>query len=262
MRLIDIHEEVEQSDVTREELLKQIHDTIDTIPTFRIPVTNGDVLLNVRKGKIQTDGQIELSVSFYPTEPECNENMFKEPLEYFIKELLQKIEDTVRRSDPSILSGINISLDTYLMYYKEGIINFTQRSYLDRSDIASVLSNINLLDALTNLDLSLSDHVIPTDRLPRFEPGYSLAMDKAIKRVRSVYKAYEKGTFKGKPYTLGKNRLITILQGDNSWDQNTRTIYPNFTLVCNKGIVTYDGDQTELVDILTKKFEHFGIQFN
>lgn len=262
MRLIDIHEQVEQSDVTREELLKQIHDTVDSIPSFKIPVTNGNVLLSVRKSKIETEGQIEIGINFYPTEPECNENMFKEPLEYFIKELLTRIEDTVKRTDPSILSGINISLDFYLTYYKEGIINFTQRNYLDRSDIVSILSNVNLLDALTNLDLSLSDHVIPTDRLPRFEPGYGLAMDKAIKRVRSIYKAYEKGTFKGKPYDIGKISVMTIVQSSDSWDPNTRTIYPNFDLVCNKGIVTYDGDQTELVNILTKKFSHFGITFN
>lgn len=262
MKLIDIHEEVDQSNVTMEELLEVIYDSVDSIPTFRIPVTNGNVLINVRKDKIKIDGQIELVIYFHPTEPECNENMFREPLEYFIKKLLIRIEDTVKRTDPSILSGINISLDTYIMYYKEGIINFTIRNYLDRSDIVSILSNITLLDALTNLDLSLSDHVIPVDRLPKFEPGYSLAMDKAIKRIKTIYTAYQKGTFKDKPYDIGKLYLITITQTTESWDPNTRTIYPNFHLVANKGEVTYDGDQTELIKILTKKFGHFGITFN
>lgn len=262
MRLIDIHEEVDQSNVTREELLEVIYNSVGDIPTFRIPVTNGNVLINVRKDKIKTDGQIELVINFYPTEPECNENMFKEPLEYFIKELLIRIEDTIKRTDSSILSGINISLEAYIMYYKEGIINFIVRNYLDRSDIVSLLSDITLLDVLTNLDLSLSDHVIPVDRLPKFEPGYSLAMDKAIKRIKTIYTAYQKGTFKDKPYDIGKMTLMTIPQTMESWDPNTRTIYPNFHLVVSKGEVTYDGDQTELIKILTRKFEHFGITFN
>lgn len=262
MRLIDIHEEVEKSNVTREELLQLIHDTVYSIPSFNIPVTNGKIIINVGRAKILTEGLVELGINFTPIEPECNENMFKEPLEYFIKELLQKIEDTVKRTDPSILSGIHISIDRYIMFYKEGIINFVARAYLDRADSVSILSDVNLLDAITNLDSALYDHVIPMDRLPRFEPGYGLAMDKAIKRMSNIYKAYQKGKFKDKPYELGGVGTRTVSHTGDAWDPNTRTIYPNFVLVMTQSPhITYDGDKTELIDVLKKKFKHFDIEF-
>ena len=52
MRLTSIQEELEQSTVTREELLKLINDTVYNIQSFRVPVTNGTVSLMVSRQKI------------------------------------------------------------------------------------------------------------------------------------------------------------------------------------------------------------------
>jgi hypothetical protein len=262
MRLIDIHEELEQSNVTREELLDRIYNSVLGIPSFRVPVTNGNITLSVSRKDILEKGKIEIGVHYYPIEPECNENMFKEPVKMFLIELFKKLEHTLKSTDPTILSGININYYGYTMFYKEGIINFLTRDYLTNLDRVNIISDINFLDAYTNLDLALSDLVIPMDRLPRFGDGYSLAMDKAIKRVNTIYMAHQKGKFRGLPYELRKTPTISILQNYNSsWDEYSRVLLPIFDLAVSSTI-KYDGDQSELRSALIKKFEHFGILFN
>ncbi len=262
MRLTSIQEELEQSTVTREELLKLIYDTVHNIQSYRVPVTNGNITLSVSRKDILEKGKIEIGVHYYPIEPECNENMFMEPMKMFLMELFKRLEHTLKSTNPTILSGININYYGYTMFYKEGIINFLTREYLTNLDRVNLISDINFLDAYTNIDLALSDLVIPTDRLPKFGEGYSLAMDKAIKRVNTIYMAHQKGKFRGLPYELRKNPTISILQNYNSsWDEYSRVLLPIFDLAVSSAI-EYEGDQTELRSALIKKFEHFGILFN
>ena len=263
MRLIDIHEELEQSNITREELLNQIHNILYSINTFRVPVTNGTASLIVPKQIILEEGRIGFSVSYYPIEPECNENMFKEPMVHFLKELFETLDEILKKTDPTILSGIKINYIGYTMYYKEGILNFISRDFITRLDKVNIMSDISLLDAYTNLDLALSDLVIPMDRLPRFGEGYSLAMDKAIKRIKTIYLAHKKGKFRGLPYQLPDNPVMTVHQNQNSsWDEHSRVLLPIFDLSVRVRLIEYEGDQSELSNALVKKFEHFGIQFN
>jgi hypothetical protein len=110
--------------------------------------------------------------------------------------------------------------------------------------------------------LALSDLVIPMDRLPKFSPAYGMAMDRAIKRIKTIYLAHQKGKFKGLPYRLTDNPTITVLQNYNSsWDADSRVLLPIFDLAVSSAIY-YEGDQSELRSALIKKFEHFGILFN
>jgi hypothetical protein len=263
MRLIDIQEELEQSNVTREDLLNQINDILYSIKTFRVPVTNGVASLSISKQKLLEEGRIEIGVAYYPIEPECNENMFKEPMEFFLKELFETLDEILKKTDPTILSGIKINYYSYFVYYKEGVLNFIGRDFITHLDKVNIMSDINLLDAYTNLDLALSDHVIPMDRLPRFGEGYSLAMDKAIKRIKTIYLAHKKGKFKGLPYQLTDNPVMTVHQNVNSsWDEYSRVLLPIFDLSVSVSSIEYEGDRVELRNALIKKFEHFGIQFN
>lgn len=262
MRLTSIQEELEQSTITREELLNQINDIVYTIQSFRVPVTNGTVTLTVSRQKILENGQIEIGVGYHPIEPECHENMFKEPMEVYLKELFKTLKHTLKSTDPTILSGININYFSYVMYYKEGILNFISRDFLSNLDKANILSTVNFLDAYNNLDLALSDLVIPMDRLPKFSPAYSMTMDRAIKRIKTIYHAHHKGNFKGLPYTLTDNPTMTVHQNHNSsWDTSSRVLLPIFDLSVSATIY-YGGDKSELRNVLIKKFEHFGIQFN
>jgi hypothetical protein len=263
MRLTSIQEELEQSNVTREDLLNQINDILYSIKTFRVPVTNGSVSLSISRKKLLEEGRIEIGVAYYPIEPECNENMFKEPMEFFLKELFNRLDQTLKSTDPTILSGIKINYYSYVMYYKEGILNFISRDLINRLDKVSVMSDVIFLDAYNNIDLALSDHVIPMDRLPRFGEGYSLAMDKAIKRIKTIYLAHKKGKFKGLPYQLTDNPVMTVHQNQNSsWDEHSRVLLPIFDLSVSVASMEYEGDQSELRNALIKKFQHFGIQFN
>jgi hypothetical protein len=262
MRLTSIQEELEQSNVTREELLKEINDKVFTIQSYRIPVTNGTLTISVSRKNILEEGRIEIGVAYHPIEPECNENMFKEPMEFFLRELLNILEPTLKKVDPTILSGIKINYFNYVMYYKEGILNFISRDYLSHLDKVNIMADINLLDAYTNMDNALYDLVIPIDRLPRFGGEYSLAMDKAIKRIKTVYRAYRKGKYKGLPYELSETPTVTVHQSPNSWDSHSRVLLPIFELSISIGTIQYDGDQLELRNALIKRFEHFGVTFN
>jgi hypothetical protein len=261
MRLIDIQEELEGSNVTKEELLKLIYDTLYNIKTHRVPVTNGQVTIHISRSDLMEKQELQIGVAFYPTEPECNENMFKEPMEYFLRELFNMLENTLKKTDPTILSGINISYYGYNMYYKEGIINFMSRDYLTPSDQAMLRANIRLGDAYIDMDFALQDLVIPMDRLVKFSPEYGLAMDKAIKKMNTIYKAYEKGTYEGKPYQLSKHPTMTVIQLQDGWDPDSRVLLPTFELSINTGKIDYDGDTTNLQSILKKRFESFNINF-
>ena len=262
MRLTSIQEELEQSNVTREELLKEINDKVFTIQSFRLPVTNGNITISVSRQKVLEEGRIEIGVAYHPIEPECNENMFKEPMEFFLRELFKTLDQTLKKTDPTILSGIKVNYYNYVMYYKEGILNFITRDYLNRLDKVNIIADINLLDAYTNMENTLSDLVIPIDRLPRFGGDYSLAMDKAIKRIKTVYRAYQKGKFKGLPYQLSTDPTVTVHQSPNSWDSHSRVLLPMFELSISVGSMEYDGDKSELRSILIKKFQHFDVKFN
>jgi hypothetical protein len=148
------------------------------------------------------------------------------------------------------------------MYYKEGILNFIGRDYISHLDKVNIIADINLLDAYTNMDNALSDHVIPMDRLPRFGDDYSLAMDKGIKRIKTIYKAYQKGKFKDLPYELTKHPTFTVHQSPDSWNPESRVLQPKFDLSITVGSIEYQGDQSELRKALHKRFAHFGVNFN
>lgn len=264
MRLTDLQEEVEGMNITQEQLRQIIYDVIPSITYYKVQMPNGDVTINIIRSGILDKGHIELSVSSRPETPKCDSEMFKKPMEYFLKELLTKLKHTISNTNPEILSGIKINYYDYIMFYKEGILNFIFRDLLQPSDKALILSDINLRDVVINMDEALSDLVIPENRLPRFDSDYSEKMDRSIHKMTTIYLAHKKGTFKGKPYTLPNDPSYAVLQSPDSIDN--RFISSKFDMsITIPGYPTYDGtteEKAELYELLKKKFISFGIGIN
>lgn len=268
MRLTDIQEQLEDSNVSQEEFRQLLHDTIYNIKSYSIPVTNGKISFNLGREDLLEKGRIEIGVAYYPIEPLCPVTMFKEPMEYFLKELIKNIKDTVDRTDPTILSGIDINYYGFALYYKEGIINFTSRNYLDRVDMATIMSDINFRDALIDMDSALSDLVLPEDKLPKFDSTYSETMDKAIKRMKSVWLAFRKGTYKGVKYEFDRDPSYYVHQEEQGWNPESRVLRPTFQLkISTYGYVTLEDRnddsefKSELMEYLKKKVATFDIEF-
>jgi hypothetical protein len=268
MRLTDIHEQLESSNVTQEEFRNLLFNTVFNVKSYNIPVTNGNVTLTIGRSNILETGQIEIGVAYYPIETTCPSTMFKEPMEYFLTELLGMIKNTVQKTDPSILSGININYYGFAMYYKEGLINFTSsRDFLNRSDKAAIMSDINLNDAITNMDMALYDLIIPEDRLPKFDPTYGEMMDRAIKKMKSIWVAFRKGTYKGNTYEFQSKPSFYVHQESEGWNPDSRVLRPTFWLKINTyGYPTLSNNnddltlKAELLEYLKKKVATFDIE--
>lgn len=267
MRLTDIQEQLEDSNVSQEEFRQLLYDTVYNIQSYNIPVTNGRVSLTVGRKEILEEGRIQIGVAYYPIEPLCPVTMFKEPMEFFITELIKSIKETIDRTDPTILSGIDINYYGFAMYYKEGIINFTSRNYLDRADTATIMSDINFRDVLIDMDSALSDLVLPEEKLPKFDPSYSETMDKAIKRMKSVWMAFRKGTYKGMKYEFTRDPTYYVHQEEQGWNPESRVLRPTFWLKINTyGYISIEGRdsdtelKSELMEYLKKKVATFDIE--
>ena len=96
MRLTDIHEQLEDSNVTQEEFRNLLFNTVFNVKSYNIPVTNGNVTLTIGRSNILETGQIEIGVAYYPIETTCPSTMFKEPMEFFLRELLGMIKNIPR----------------------------------------------------------------------------------------------------------------------------------------------------------------------
>jgi hypothetical protein len=121
---------------------------------------------------------------------------------------------------------------------------------------------------------------IPDNVLPKFPENFEEERQKLIKRGKSIYLALSKGTYNGKPYTLGRLRFVYLYSTDrlNNYhdeaiDKKTNTIKPNFDISCFGDIDTYDGQSAhvlaeenwdeyyKLKQHVQKVFKKYGISF-
>ena len=79
-----------------------------------------------------------------------------------------------------------------------------------------------------------------------------------IKRLQSVFKVLQKGTFEGEPYRLKDNPEIVVNSDDKNFTVGGGVVSPDFTLSITGQIET--GPQSvEFRNFLREKFKNLGI---
>ncbi len=160
--------------------------------------------------------------------------------------------------------SINISLET--VYYKEGILHCVD---LLTSVEKNVIYHDYYLNEFLKNEAIIESYVLQNP--PRFSDDYPLAMDKAEKKLRTVYKALQKGKWKGHEYEL-RSPTFVVHQLYNRYDKESRTLFPDFKLSVTTYYPTLDGKfitdiedhelRREFMSYITNKFSHFNITFS
>jgi hypothetical protein len=123
------------------------------------------------------------------------------------------------------------------------------------------------------------NYQLEPSQVPRFSDDYSLATDRMIKKVKSVYKGFRKGTFQGHEYEYKENNpRISIHLRDDDYNAQTKVIHPKFRVQINAGYIWIDGKGTSefgipeadrftdksiikpIEDYVKARFEQFGIK--
>jgi hypothetical protein len=108
-------------------------------------------------------------------------------------------------------------------------------------------------------------YTIDESQVPRFSDDFSLATDKMIKKVKSVFLGFKKGTYKGHEYEYKeKNPKISIHIKNSTYDLTSKVIHPNFRVSINAGYVWIDGKTTSEMDLEKNRFmdKEFIKEFN
>lgn len=234
----------------------------------------GDVDVNVNEHV--ANRELHLGIVYHPNlgHPNIPQDYLKVPMERIASQLKDKIFS--KKDYPrELLEEYIIKITNEVTYYSEGVIRILDREYLPAVERNSLLLPISLYGLIHNTEQILDNYVIPNP--PKFSPDYALAMDKAVKKIKTIYKALRKGTFKGRTYELPEQMPTVIVhQSLKSYNKEDRIIRPDFSLSITTAYPIIDGnketwrrinsdeDTAYLVDLdtyLKKKFENFDISY-
>ena len=209
-----------------------------------------------------------------PTNPNIPNDLYSRILKLLMEQILKKFPEIT--SYPKDVTD-SVTLDIYdTIYYKEGVLHLSEEYLVSSAERNVLLAPRTMTECIHHLENTMNSYYI--ERVPTFSEDYSLAMDKAVNKLKTIYKAYSKGTFKGNTYELSPNPTYLVHQRYNKYDKETRILHPDFSLSISSGWITLNGETkkwtdtnipeeykqlyTEIQDSLKKKFENFGIRFS
>ncbi len=216
-----------------------------------------------------------IGVTYYPDlqNPVIPQNYLVKPVSVFINHLKENVFKE-REYPKEVLEQFKVKIDSEAIYYSEGILRVLEKDVLPASERNVIKASHTLYDFIYNTDQVLQTYVIQNP--PKFSSDYVLAMDKAVKKMKTIYKALRKGTFKGRSYELREDMpTMVVHQRFKQYNKEDRVIYPEFSSTITSTYPKVDGKEIshltkdendvqylkELDDYLTKKFENFGITY-
>ncbi len=216
-----------------------------------------------------------IGVTYYPDlqNPVIPQNYLVKPVSVFINHLKENVFKE-REYPKEVLEQFKVKIDSEAIYYSEGILRVLENDVLPAAERNVIKASHTLYDFIYNTDQVLQTYVIQNP--PKFSSDYVLAMDKAVKKMKTIYKALRKGTFKGRSYELREDMpTMVVHQRFKQYNKEDRVIYPEFSSTITSTYPKVDGKEIshltkdendvqylkELDDYLTKKFENFGITY-
>lgn len=216
-----------------------------------------------------------IGVTYYPDlqNPIIPQNYLVKPVSMVIDRLKGEIFKE-QEYPKEVLEQFRFRIDMEAVYYSEGILRVLEDEILPAAERNVIRASHTLYDFIYNTDQVLQTYVIQNP--PKFSSDYVLAMDKAVKKMKTIYKALRKGTFKGKSYELKENiPTLVVHQRLKQYNKEDRIIYPEFALTITSTFPKIDGKEysyvttndedreyaKELDEYLGKKFANFGITY-
>lgn len=216
-----------------------------------------------------------IGVTYYPDlqNPVISQDYLVKPVSVVIDRLKEEIFKE-KEYPKEVLEQFKVRMENEAVYYSEGILRLLENEVLPASERNVIKASHTLYDFIYNTDQVLQTYVIQNP--PRFSSDYVLAMDKAVKKMKTIYKALRKGTFKGKSYELKENiPTLVVHQRFKQYNKEDRIIYPEFSLTITSTFPKIDGKPysytttndedreyaNELDEYLSKKFANFGITY-
>jgi len=216
-----------------------------------------------------------IGVTYYPDlqNPVIPQNYLVKPVSMVIDRLKEEIFKE-KEYPKEVLEQFKVKIDNEAIYYSEGILRVLENEVLPAAERNVIKSSHTLYEFIYDTDQVLQTYVIQNP--PKFSSDYVLAMDKAVKKMKTIYKALRKGTFKGRSYELREDMpTMVVHQRFKQYNKEDRVIYPEFSSTITSTYPKVDGKEIshltkdendvqylkELDDYLTKKFENFGITY-
>jgi hypothetical protein len=174
------------------------------------------------------------------------------------------------KSDDCPPHTFNFSFRDIFVSYKETFLSLYD--HMDRPYYNTHIANLIPLE-----DVLQHNYTLDPTQVPTFSDEYSLAADRELKKIKSVYRGFRKGSYKGHTYEYTENEpRISIHLTDTQNGQ--RVIQPRFNSSINAGYFRVDGKPTggftyppeedfqdkeyvrELNTYLKNRFAQFGIK--
>jgi hypothetical protein len=121
-----------------------------------------------------------------------------------------------------------------------GLYDYMERAYYNTN-----VTNLIPIEELMNERSIDFNYKLEPSQVPTFSDDFSLATDRMMKKVKSVYRGFRKGTYKGHEYEFKEdNPRISIHLRDDDYNTQTKVIHPKFRVSLNAGYVWIDGKPT------------------
>jgi hypothetical protein len=246
--------------------------------SFDIP--EGVVRINIAfEPKLSNkEGKIELGITFVPKmdpKPVIPRYLLAKSMEVFIdelKELNPEMLDNPSMYPHDVLNDYEVTIYSVSIFPGEGVLHLS--SYMSRATYnikAGMPQKLGIL--LFNKSHLLNHYMLDENDVPKFDDEYSLAMDKITRRVKTIYTALQKGTFRGLPYELPKfyPGNVVVHQENERFNLDNKVIHPDFSVSISTGHSTLNGIklnevlpqelQDDFNDYMRNRFKHFDIRF-
>jgi len=261
-------------------LAKELFDKIEKATRggysrFKLKYSDGSSgyvdLLCKNKSEYESLGKYRLGfwLYYYPNHnnPIIPNNIFTHGIEEMLKYIFEVFPE-IKSYPKEVMDEFRFYLANDTIYYKEGIMHLTTTyDLLPSTERNQLLGNYELWDLIHNTDVFIATYYL--DNPPKFSEDYVLSMDRAIKKLNTVYAALRKGKFRGYEYEYSSRPTYVVHQRYNNYNKETRVIYPDFSLTVSTAWPKLNGkyiNQYESEDLIIdfdtfmkKKFKQFGI---
>jgi len=280
-----IPSDIPSEDQVRITALEKINQTIQRwnkknmfYRSFDIP--EGIVRINtIFESKIGIqEGKIEIGITFIPNmdpKPVIPTYLLAKSMEVFIddiKEINPDMFDKPSLYPQDVLNDYEVTIYSVAIYPGEGIIHLSEYIPTSVYNLKAKMPQ-KLGSLLLNRSLVLNHYMLDENDLPKFDDQYSNTMNKVVRKVKTVYTALQKGTFRGLPYELPKfyQPNVVVHQERERYNLETKVIHPDFSVSYSSGWGTLNGElinqvslelKDAFIDFIRGRFLQFGIKYS
>lgn len=195
-----------------------------------------------------------------------------------INELCPDVFETIK--DGRYQEG-SITFNFHEVFVSYGETFFGLYGYIERAYYNTHITNLIPMEELMNERSINFNYQLEPSQVPKFSDDYSVATERTMKKVKSVYNGFRRGTFQGHKYEYTTNTpIIHIHPQSDDYNVQLKVIHPKFKVSINAGFPYIDGKPTSdfgndplnrftdvsvikpLESYMKSRFEQFGIKFD